>query len=48
MYDDFPSLGMTTHQAIFQESGKALYQKSASKRCSRADGQAEWNLVIRS
>jgi hypothetical protein len=41
VYDGFPSLGMTTHRAIFQESGKALYWKRASKRCGRADGQAE-------
>jgi hypothetical protein len=34
-------LGMTTHRAVFQESGKASYRKRASKRCGKADGQAE-------
>jgi hypothetical protein len=48
VYDGFPGLGMTMHRAIFQVSGKALYWKRASKRCGRADGQAEWNLAISS
>jgi hypothetical protein len=41
VYEGFPGLGITTHRAIFQESRKALYQKRASKRCGKADGQAE-------
>jgi hypothetical protein len=41
MYDGFPGLGMTTHRASFQESGKDSYWKRALKRCGRADGQAE-------
>jgi hypothetical protein len=40
-YDGFPGLGMTTHRVSFQESGKASYRKRASKRCSKANGQAE-------
>jgi hypothetical protein len=41
VYDGFPGLGMTIHQAIFQESRKTSYRKRASKRCGKADGQAE-------
>jgi hypothetical protein len=41
VYDCFLGLGMTTHRAIFQESGKASYQKRALKQCGRADRQAE-------
>jgi hypothetical protein len=41
VYDGFPGLGMTTHRASCQESGKASYRKRASKRCDKADGQAE-------
>jgi hypothetical protein len=37
VYDSFPVLGMTTYQAIFQESGKASYWKRVLKRYGRAD-----------
>jgi hypothetical protein len=45
IYNGFLGLGMIMHQAIFQESRKASYQKRASKRYSKADGQVEWNLA---